>query len=113
MMVALLGRIEWTDEVVADVMKHRDREAARFSSVYLQDGPFIAGSTPTIADLFAYTEIAQVPQVLGSDFDFDASTHGELKEWLARMKELPHHEDVHRTTYKLGAMFQDQVLGKK
>ncbi|GMI15603.1 hypothetical protein TrVE_jg30 [Triparma verrucosa] len=83
------------------------KEANRFSSSWLQNGPFVGGfEAPTIADLFAYTEFAQIPQMdIFEKYDDD-----RVEEWLARMRELPHHDDVHRSLFKLTAL--KRKLGK-
>ena len=112
MMTSLLGKTEWTDEVAAAAKKVSSREAANFERAFLPKGgpAFITGSKPTIADLLAYPEFAQVPQVLGPDFELE---EGRAKEWVQRMSELDHHDDVHGTTFKLGKLFQSKNGGKK
>ena len=67
--------------------------------MYLSRGGtgYVAGtSSPSIADLVCYTEVSQcgmlgVPLKLGSNTNI----------WLNKMKELPHHDDVHVSLLKL------------
>jgi len=112
MMVSLLGKKEWTPELHASVKEESHKIALKFSDVFLKSDAFIAGSSPTVADLFAYAEVAQIPQVLGSDFAFTAAEFDRLNAWLAAMSALPYHDDVHRTVGKVGEMFQQKVLKK-
>lgn len=46
---------------------------------------------PTIADVAAYCEFVQV-ELMGI---FDFSKHPKLSAWLGRMKEVPHHDEMH------------------
>ena len=72
-----------------------------------EDAPttFIAGmSHPTIADLIAYAEIAQMQQMeilKYTDYDFP-----QLNPWLNAMQKLPHHDDVHRSLGKLCVLYK-------
>jgi glutathione S-transferase len=68
----------------------------------LKRSDYIAGDSPTIADLLAYCELAQVPQALGYHYE----NLPELESWLESMSQLPHHDDVHKSLFKLGNMIQ-------
>ena len=74
--------------------------ASRFSSTWLEQGPYIGGfQSPTIADLMAYCEFAQAPQMRLLD-KFDDP---KIEDWLSQMQSLPYHDDVHRSLFKLSA----------
>jgi glutathione S-transferase len=75
----------------------------RFEQTFLHHGNFIGGSeTPTIADLFAYCEFAQVTQL-----DIMTKYEGceRLEKWLSNMKSLPKHDDVHQSLFKLSSLY--------
>mmetsp|Transcript_49166 Transcript_49166/g.73071 ORF Transcript_49166/g.73071 Transcript_49166/m.73071 type:complete len:269 (-) Transcript_49166:542-1348(-) len=110
---------EWNDEEKAALQHTMFIVAKRFQDCFLHRGTkYIAGDTPTIADLLAYPELAQVPQVLGYDYHFyshnnnkDNDDLSRLRQWLDAMSQLPHHDDVHLSVYKLGEMFQKVSAG--
>jgi len=56
---------------------------------------------PTIADLFAYCEIAQVPQLGIMEVE-----NSRVSKWINRISGIEHHDDVHRSLFKLSAIFQ-------
>jgi hypothetical protein len=66
---------------------------------YLEEGPgYLCSGQPTIADLAAYEELAQLrPAHL---FDFEA--HPRVRGWLERMDALPFCDAVHRYNEALG-----------
>ena len=66
---------------------------------FLEDGDgFLCSKRPTIADLAAYEELAQLrPANL---FDFEAHPH--VRAWLERMDALPFCDAVHRYNEALG-----------
>lgn len=77
-----------------------------FESIFLKPSStnaFIQGMPhPTIADLAAYSEIAQLEQLRVMSLDplqFPRTTN-----WLKLMSKLPCHDDVHRTIIKVGSM---------
>jgi glutathione S-transferase len=79
--------------------------ALRFEKTFLHhsDSCFIGGGeTPSIADLFAYCEFAQVTQ-LGIMDNYDGCDR--LENWLAKMKQLDHHDDVHQSLFKLSSLY--------
>ena len=68
---------------------------------------FIGGrSHPSIADLTAYVEIAQVTQM---SLLPDYRQFPLLQVWLDAMAGLPHHDEVHRSLEKLNQLGQMQV----
>lgn len=86
--------------------------AKRFQHKFLvnsrESSNFIVGDHPTIADLLAYPDLAQIPQILGIDY-CEWPELEELRQWLDRMAKLPYHDDVHRTTMKLGKLYQSKL----
>ena len=86
--------------------------AKRFQHKFLVNSrgssDFIVGDTPTIADLLAYPDLAQIPQILGIDYE-EWPELEQLRQWLDRMAKLPYHDDVHRTTTKLGKLYQSKL----
>lgn len=64
---------------------------------------YVNGFThPTIADLIAYTEVAQLEQL--KVINFTANEYPHLTPWLKQMSQLPDHDDVHQTVVKIGSM---------
>jgi glutathione S-transferase len=84
--------------------------AKRFEHKFLHNptGDYIVGETPTIADLLAYPELSQVPMIMGIDYN-EWEELERLRRWLAKMEELPFHQDVHRTVYKIGKMYKSKL----
>ena len=67
---------------------------------------YIGGrSQPSIADLLAYVEIAQCTQM---SILPDYSGTPVLQAWLDAMAELPCHDDVHGSLFKLNKLRQKQ-----
>jgi glutathione S-transferase len=77
-----------------------------FQRIFLKDTSspsYINGiEHPTIADLQAYPEIAQLEQLKVMDIDKDAFPL--LRGWLDRLSQLPEHDDIHQTVIKIGNM---------
>jgi len=80
--------------------------ATNFERIWLRHGrnnsncSYIVGDTPTIADLLAYCELAQVTQMnIMSYKEFPV-----LEDWLQRMSGLPHHDDIHQSLLKLASL---------
>jgi glutathione S-transferase len=73
-----------------------------------ESSDFIVGDTVSIADLLAYPELAQIPQLLGINYG-EWQELEALRRWLDRMAKLPHHDDVHRTVSKLGKLYQSKL----
>jgi glutathione S-transferase len=74
------------------------------SFLNLSGNGYIGGfDKPSIADLMAYTEIAQISQLkLGVDMSSAVNTN----LWLERMQRIPGHDDVHRIMPKLAEFLQ-------
>ena len=73
--------------------------AGKFEQTFLRNGPYINGlDQPTIADLIAYTEYAQVVQIGVCNF----TSLPVLNAWLSNMQKLPEHDNVHKSVVKLG-----------
>ena len=70
----------------------------------------IGGDSPTIADLLAYPEFAQIPQIMGIDYATEwPSELKPLQTWLDDMAKLPYHDGVHRTVCKIGQLYQSKL----
>lgn len=74
-----------------------------FEEFYLSEGAYIGGlPAPSIADLAAYEELAQLTWANLMDLDGFEKTSA----WLTRMSSLPHHEALHRYNLTLGDIVQ-------
>lgn len=90
---------------IADWKKREEfafRSIQKFEDIFLKNGDYVNGfNHPTIADLTAYTEIAQLHHLqIMSKFDQFPLT----KSWMSKISLIPHHDDVHRTAVKAGEM---------
>ena len=63
-----------------------------FESAWLAKGDYVAGSQPTLADLIAYEEVAQLSPRFLNLLDFAEFPRTEA--WLARMAALPAHDEA-------------------
>jgi glutathione S-transferase len=89
-----LDRVEQVKRV-----EYAQHKVQKFANVFLSDAEFVNGmTTPTIADLVAYSEIAQLRQI-GVISKFDAPA---VQSWCDRMQQIPHHDDVHKSLIKMG-----------
>lgn len=97
---------KWSRE---DANTHSDmimKTAAKFQTVCLShgSGPYVNGmSHPTIADLMAYPEFAQISQMGIANY----ADNQELKQfnvWMNNMSSLPEHDNIHQTVLKVGVM---------
>jgi len=85
--------------------------AKRFQHKFLVNNPsgyIVEGDSPTIADLLAYPDLAQIPQIMGIDYS-EWPELEPLRIWMGKMSELPHHDDVHQTVYKIGKLYQSKL----
>jgi glutathione S-transferase len=90
-------------EAKLELVERGKKIARRFEIVFLTKGPYVNGfSRPTIADLLAYVEIAQLEQVHLLNY----SDMPILSQWLERMRIVKGHDDVHRTVLKLGELLK-------
>jgi len=91
-------------------LKIRDM-AKRFQHKFLVNNPsgyIVEGDSPSIADLLAYPDLAQIPQIMAIDY----SEWPELEPlilWMSKMSALPYHDDVHQTVYKIGKLYQSKL----
>lgn len=67
---------------------------------WLADSPFLCGEAVTIADLAAYAEIGQLQAGYTNVYDF--TPFPNVSAWLARMHDVPAHDDVHTVLAELG-----------
>lgn len=91
--------------VAADWKKREEfacRSIQKFQDIFLKNSDYVNGfDHPTIADLTAYTEIAQLHQLkIMSNFEQFPAT----KSWMEKVATLPYHDDIHRTACKAGEM---------
>jgi len=76
-----------------------------FERIFLLSTPgcYVGGLPhPTIADLIAYPEIAQLTQL--GIIQLPPSDFPVLSQWLLNMQRLPMHDDVHKAVFKLSEM---------
>ena len=66
----------------------------------LKSSPYLTGESLTIADIAAYCELDQLVALKAFDF----SKWPEVSQWLGRMQQLPHHDTIRRSLYKLAEM---------
>jgi glutathione S-transferase len=78
--------------------------AKQFQSIFLNSGAYVNGiSHPTIADLLAYPEYAQISQL--GIFDYNDNSDLEVfNKWLSNMSKLPEHDNIHQTVFKVAKM---------
>lgn len=93
--------IQQVKSIIRDVAK-------RFEHKFLKDGNYIVGDTPSIADLLAYPEIAQIPMIMGIQYT-EWEELERLRNWLERMEQLDFHDDVHKTVVKIGKMYKSKL----
>ena len=95
--------IELSAEAKLELVEKAKKIAKRFEVVFLTKSPYVNGfNHPTIADLLAYVEIAQLEQIHFLDY----SDMPILSKWLERMRHIKGHDDVHRTVMKLGEVMK-------
>jgi glutathione S-transferase/autophagy-related protein 2 len=69
-------------------------------NVFLSATPFIYADSPSIADISCFEELAQMDLLLP---EYDWNSHPVLREWRMKMKQLPHHDEVHAVLEKVRA----------
>ncbi|MBH3472166.1 glutathione S-transferase family protein [Pseudomonas putida] len=90
-LVTVFGAAFNTDEVIArahTLLKVIDAELAK--------APFLAGSTPTIADITNYSYIAHAPEG-----NVSLEPYANVRSWLARIESLPGFVPMPRTVIGL------------
>jgi glutathione S-transferase len=78
-----------------ELIAKQEEIVGQFTSVIEKTlvGPFIAGTqTPMIADFMCYPELSQV-ESMGI---FDFIKYPKVEAWLARMKQVPHHDEIQK-----------------
>lgn len=103
-----------TKSAIRDVAKrfqHKFLAADNDDSTLSSSGGYIVeGDTPTIADLLAYPDLAQIPQIMGIDYREEWPEELEpLSNWMDKMAQLPCHDDIHRTVNKIGKLYQSKL----
>ena len=79
---------------------------------------FLGGSSqPTIADILAYGELSTVTMtnllsLQDRDGDDATRSYSNISSWMARMKLLPYHDDVHIALTTLGDLSSDDLSPK-
>ena len=71
----------------------------------LKSTPFLVGNGATIADLLCYCELDQLQALHAYDF----AVWPEVNAWMERMKQLPEHDAVRKSLWKLA----EGILEKK
>lgn len=92
----------WDAEAVAKGARRVDGALRKLEAAFLSEGDFIGGrEAASVADLMAHSEVEQLRmcELL------DTSARPRIEAWSARMREVPHHDDVHRTARKVADMF--------
>lgn len=69
-------------------------------SGWLANNPYLTGEQITLADFAAYVEIGQLQPEFTNVYDF--SPFPLVRAWLARMKQVDGHDDVHVVLAELG-----------
>ena len=67
---------------------------------WLRNSRYLAGDSPTIADLAAYVEIGQLQPRFTNIYDFEPFPN--VRRWLADMAEMDGHDAAHATLTELG-----------
>ncbi len=107
-MLTVMDQFDWTDDFQAKSEAVVQKEGNYFADTFLSHSTnnYIAtDDSPSIADFLAYCELAQAPQMLDIEYENPA-----VSDFLDRVSSsLDHHDDVHRTLFKLKALFQAKI----
>ncbi|UVL77469.1 glutathione S-transferase [Pseudomonas putida] len=90
-LVTVFGAAFNTDEVIA-----RAHTLLKVIDAALAKAPFLAGSTPTIADIANYSYIAHAPEG-----NVSLEPYANVRSWLARIESLPGFVPMPRTVIGL------------
>ena len=90
-LVTVFGAAFNTDEVIA-----RAHTLLKVIDAELANAPFLAGSTPTIADIANYSYIAHAPEG-----NVSLEPYANVRSWLARIESLPGFVPMPRTVIGL------------
>jgi len=96
--------IDKTKATIRDIAKRFQHKFLANDSSYI-----VEGDTPSIADLLAYPDLAQIPQIMGIDYCEEWPELEPLSKWLDRMAALPEHDDIHKTIHKIGKMYRSKL----
>ena len=103
---------EWSeaDRAKGKVVVERQVESFKGAFLCREGGLFVGGrKTPTIADLLAYPEFAQLSQL--GFVSYSREEHGDkFMSWLQAMEKLPGHDDVHQTVLKIAKMWNKPLV---
>ena len=100
--------VENVKTTIRDVAKRFQHKFLVHENGATSSNYIVEGDTPTIADLLAYPDIAQIPMIMGIDYS-EWPELEPLRLWMGRISELPYHDDVHRTVYKIGNMYKSKL----
>lgn len=98
----------WEDEDKKKAIDKTIKIVQSFEQIWLSNSKFIVGDKPTIADLMAYNEIAQLSQIGLLNYEVDGN-FTTLNTWMKEMRSLPFHDDVHKTLMKLAVIAKKQL----
>lgn len=98
-----------TKAAIRDVAKRFQHKFLVHDHSRSSSGFIVEGDTPTIADLLAYPDLAQIPQIMGINYKEEWQELEPLSLWMDKMSKLPCHDDVHRTVNKIGKMYRSKL----
>eukprot|EP00658_Telonema_sp_P-2_P002169 TRINITY_DN10822_c0_g1_i1.p1 TRINITY_DN10822_c0_g1~~TRINITY_DN10822_c0_g1_i1.p1 ORF type:complete len:121 (-),score=12.75 TRINITY_DN10822_c0_g1_i1:299-661(-) len=79
---------------------------ARFEAL-LGESEYVAGPSPTIADIVCYCEIGQCSvEMFGL---FDLSKYPNILGWMERCKQIPGYTQAHELCYQIAPMVRAKV----
>eukprot|EP00035_Acanthoeca_spectabilis_P002594 m.88500 g.88500 ORF g.88500 m.88500 type:complete len:221 (-) comp11652_c0_seq1:997-1659(-) len=68
------------------------------------DTTFLAGSSPTLADLVVYGDVGQCQSKYCGLADFEP--YPNVRRWMANVESLPHFSENHKAVVQLGGVFR-------
>ena len=90
-------------EAIEDGKAKAQKALETVEGTFLKSGDFLVGSpSPTVADFLAYEEISQVSSAFCATMDL--SGYPQTEQWLASMRQLPFHDEVHAALATLGPL---------
>ena len=72
---------------------------------WLEGSKYLTGDSLTLADFAAYVEIGQLQPGFTNVYDFEPFPN--IRRWLADMKEVPGHDDVHVVLAEIGDISEE------
>lgn len=106
----------YNEQVASQTLKDAQNTLKLINDHWLANSPYVNGlEQVSIADLFLYGEIAQLllltdaheKTVKESSFLHD---HDNIKQWMTRIEQLPHYEQVHKLLPIIKSKFRDIPL---